>query len=199
MRTKSSNIAIICLTVCLAFAFLAAAGCSPSAAPQSSKENSRSAQENATTLTDFSWSPDADCTICHEKQNETLKNDTSHGALSCTDCHTDIENLKTAHENAKGPSSTTKLSLSIVADTTCLSCHEEDHTPEASAGSLLTDKNGTQVNPHDLPANEKHDTISCSECHAEHKDDETVKIAEKVCIDCHHENVYECGTCHEPM
>ncbi len=61
----------------------------------------------------------------------------------------------------------------------------------------LTDANGTTVNPHDLPVNKSHATLSCATCHAMHDDATLEETAVKACIKCHHDNVYECFTCHD--
>ena len=70
-----------------------------------------------------------------------------------------------------------------------------DRTP---ACRLLTDDNGTTVNPHERPAGEKHDEnpATCTDCHNNHSKD-LGKDAKKYCAQCHHRGVYECGTCHE--
>lgn len=66
-----------------------------------------------------------------------------------------------------------------------------------AACTVLTDENGTTVNPHDLPAVEDHASITCVTCHKGHSDDTIEESAVKACALCHHENVFECYTCHE--
>ncbi len=61
----------------------------------------------------------------------------------------------------------------------------------------LTDVNGTTVNPHALPVNKSHATLSCASCHTMHDDAELEQTATKACIKCHHDNVYECFICHD--
>lgn len=63
--------------------------------------------------------------------------------------------------------------------------------------TVLTDENGTTVNPHDLPAVEDHASVNCIDCHKGHTDDALEVSAMKTCVLCHHENVFECYTCHE--
>lgn len=63
--------------------------------------------------------------------------------------------------------------------------------------TVLTDENGTTVNPHDLPAVEDHASVNCIDCHKGHTDDALEVSAMKACVLCHHENVFECYTCHE--
>ena len=61
----------------------------------------------------------------------------------------------------------------------------------------LVDSKGTMVNPHDLPVNKSHATLSCASCHTMHDDTTIEETAVKACIKCHHDNVYECFTCHD--
>lgn len=84
------------------------------------------------------------------------------------------------------------------SDADCTSCHGLDDVREATRNSaVLTDANGTVVNPHDLPEVAEHDGIACTGCHKTHEVAEnTVKNAVRVCAGCHHADVYECYTCH---
>ena len=93
---------------------------------------------------------------------------------------------------------TKKLKNTSVSDDACLSCHENDHTAEATADvTALTDLNGTMVNPHDIPQTEQHEkNITCSSCHTMHSDDSIEDEAVTLCQSCHHRDVYECDTCH---
>lgn len=72
------------------------------------------------------------------------------------------------------------------------------YSSSATAGiEYLTDANGTTVNPHDLPVNKSHATLTCATCHTMHDDTTLEETAVKACIKCHHDNVYECFTCHD--
>lgn len=72
------------------------------------------------------------------------------------------------------------------------------YSSSATAGiEYLTDANGTTVNPHDLPVNKSHATLTCATCHTMHDDATLEATAVKACIKCHHDNVYECFTCHD--
>lgn len=62
--------------------------------------------------------------------------------------------------------------------------------------TVLTDKHGTVCNPHALPQNSSHDTIACVSCHKVHDDVTLERRSELTCLNCHHDEVYECGTCH---
>lgn len=83
-------------------------------------------------------------------------------------------------------------------DMDCSACHNVDDIKAATEDSaVLTDVNGTVVNPHDLPAIEDHAAIVCSSCHKSHEVSEnTEKSAKRTCASCHHADVYECYTCH---
>lgn len=123
-----------------------------------------------------------------------------HSGMSCAGCHTDEAGLASAHaevtladtEGAK------KLSKTEVSETACISCHADAGSPEATVGvTALTDDKGTTVNPHDLPANASHETVRCSDCHTMHESKTIEESAQAACAQCHHQDVYECYTCHE--
>lgn len=161
---------------------------------------------DASSSQNFSWSVDADCTLCHAKQAESATSASyqlcaSHSSLGCVSCHTDEAGLAQAHadvtaEDTKGAK---KLKKTAVEDATCLSCHEGDYTPDATADvTALTDKNGTAVNPHALPDTATHgEKKSCANCHDMHSDKSIEDTAVAYCRSCHHKDVYECNTCHE--
>ena len=83
-------------------------------------------------------------------------------------------------------------------DMDCMACHSvEDIKAATEDSTVLTDVNGTVVNPHDLPAVEDHAGIECASCHKSHEVTEsTEKSAKRTCASCHHADVYECYTCH---
>lgn len=120
-----------------------------------------------------------------------------HSALACVACHDD-EQLAELHEGAtvddKMPK---KLKKTEVSEELCLTCHDSEQLAEATADrTILTDDDGTVVNPHDLPDVSDHDPITCISCHVVHGDETVEETAPAKCLSCHHENVYECGTCH---
>ena len=53
------------------------------------------------------------------------------------------------------------------------------------------------MNPHDLPENADHETVTCGSCHDMHASDDIAETAQKACISCHHMGIYECNTCHD--
>lgn len=93
----------------------------------------------------------------------------------------------------------TELSATTVSQDVCLGCHEKARLAEAAVGvAVLTDSNGTVVNPHDLPANDDHaKNVSCVSCHKGHDTEAVDQTAPAVCLGCHHQDVYQCGTCHQ--
>lgn len=124
-----------------------------------------------------------------------------HSAFGCAVCHAD-EKLGELHDGvAADDKMPKKLKKTKVDAEICLVCHESyDALAEKTADSqALVDDNGTVVNPHALPDVTDHEPISCVDCHTVHKDADkpvTEKAKDK-CLSCHHENVFECGTCHE--
>ncbi|MDR3036945.1 MAG: cytochrome c3 family protein [Coriobacteriales bacterium] len=158
---------------------------------------------------DFTWTVDANCATCHSAEHDSLSDGGatlvgfhSTQGLDCSTCHTDTQGLTVAHGGKTSASKTPiRLRTTKVVETTCLSsaCHvsAESLKPLTANSTALTDSNGTVVNPHDLSDKGDHDIISCASCHTMHKDKPVSKVAKDLCISCHHENVFECGTCHE--
>lgn len=119
--------------------------------------------------------------------------------LTCTTCHNDEEGLAKAHRKMDSGKTAKRLKRTSVSDEVCLTCHDKEQLVAATADvTVLTDTKGTTVNPHDIPANDSHADIQCVSCHQAHYDeDETIEtMAMGVCVDCHHAQVFECGTCH---
>ena len=151
----------------------------------------------------LAWSEKTDCKTCHTTENDSFSNEVCqasiHAAfeLACVDCHVD-DTLVDVHsslaESAKLPK---KLKKTEVPSAVCQSCHETKALAEKTEDcDVLTDSEGTVVNPHDLPDVKEHETIDCGSCHRLHSDKGVASTAQSVCLDCHHEDVYECGTCH---
>ena len=125
----------------------------------------------------------------------------NHAALTCTTCHSDVDGLASAHDGvAYGDKGAKRLKTTDVAESTCQAeaCHGSYETlaEQTSSSTLLTDSNGTVVNPHDLPENADHETVTCGSCHDMHASDDA-ETAQKACISCHHMGIYECNTCHD--
>ena len=172
-------------------------------APTSTEPQSTSDPDTQQSV-EFTWSVESDCAACHETQAASSSNEgyqlyAGHSQLPCMTCHTDADALYAAHAKvtADDTDGTTRLKKTEVDATACLACHANDYTPEALADStVLTDDNGTVVNPHNPPAVEQHASIVCSDCHAMHSTAPLAETAAEKCAGCHHHGVYECGTCH---
>lgn len=118
----------------------------------------------------------------------------------CLSCHTDEATLATVHEGVTADKKIPKrLKQTSVGADTCLACHKQEDIREATANSeVLTDDHGTVVNPHDvMELTASHEGLACASCHNPHNDASIAEAAQQTCQGCHHENVYECGTCHE--
>lgn len=194
---KSLLLAIACgLAV-----FLAA--CSPQ-----SKDGQASEEQNSdVTAVEFAWSVDSDCGICHENAVLSFGDSSCTASLhadmedQCLACHDDVSSLEEAHVKVTFDSEKkqTKLKKTEVSEEICLGCHDKAEIVAATAESVvLTDENGTVVNPHGIPDNEDHAnaSIDCSSCHKLHASEGSAEVAPGVCANCHHHGVYECGTCH---
>ena len=80
---------------------------------------------------------------------------------TCATCHTDESGLASAHENAtpdEAKKRATKLRSTTIDEAACLSCHGsyEELAAKTADLALLTDSEGTTVNPHAMPENEDH-------------------------------------------
>lgn len=155
----------------------------------------------------FKLTEESECEACHalevaSSQNENcLAGNPEHADVTCLDCHVKDKALEGAHRRLSADSKEAdSLKRTSVDDQTCLTsdCHaSEDVAASISPDALLVDANGTKVNPHEIhEIGQSHGDIKCTDCHQTHKEDETLQVASDKCISCHHENVYECGTCH---
>ena len=162
------------------------------------------------------WAEGLDCAACHKKETavvEGLKDPDStengdvptslvetHAALdfACSTCHYDTETLSALHESPNPKKKVRRLKQTEVAKELCLSCHDAAALTEATQDlGLLVDKEGLEVNPHDLPDVEGHAGLSCTSCHVAHKTLVLRDEAVETCTNCHHANVFACGTCHQ--
>lgn len=176
----------------------------------SGKDTDKASTEAATTEKSagaseelLAWAEGMDCTGCHTNEKDSLENEdctvSIHNllGLACTDCHAD-DALITVHEKVTADSKMPKkLKKSEVNTAICETCHDVAELAKTTADStVLTDEEGTTVNPHELPDVEEHANITCVSCHKMHSDKTVAKAASDTCTNCHHENVYECFTCH---
>ncbi len=155
----------------------------------------------------FKLKEDSECEACHALEAASTSNELclagveDHADVACLDCHVKDKPLDGAHHNLSADSKMSdSLRRTSVEDQTCLNddCHNyDDMIANISDDKLLVDKNGTAVNPHKIhDVGQSHGDIKCIDCHLTHKEGETLQTASDKCISCHHENVYECGTCH---
>ena len=147
-----------------------------------------------------------DCASCHKKATKKMNKEgytgSIHASLACISCHDDEEALTEAHASEKY---TAKKGDKVVAlvhtdsdDEVCFACHGtmEELAETTADSTVLTDKNGTTVNPHDLPEGHYGNMVTCGKCHKMHDTKTIEESATNACLGCHHDNVYECGTCH---
>lgn len=148
------------------------------------------------------WSIDVDCALCHAVETLSCDDDellmSKHAALECLDCHSDEAGLEGVHAKIKAKTRAPKrLKKTSVDDQICLTCHGpvEELVEATEESTVLTDKNGTTVNPHEAaaltPAHEE-DGMGCESCHSMHIE----RDVQTYCGTCHHMEVYECFTCH---
>ena len=116
--------------------------------------------------------------------------------LECVACHSDEKGLAEGHKNLNSGKEARRLKKSKVGSEACTTCHKAEDLAEKTAEYQgLTDKNGTVVNPHDLPQVESHQSIACTDCHQAHSGKQIDLTAATTCNSCHHAGVYECNTC----
>lgn len=185
-----------CALTC--FAVVWSTGC----APQS--ENREGGQPRE--IEASSWSIESDCLQCHSVEADSLADDSClasthrNEGLGCIDCHTDESSLSAAHEKATtGNPAPKKLKKTEVDESTCTACHGTyEELATATLDKLVIDSKGTAVNPHEAPnLTDGHEgNITCASCHAMHEEANTAEEAHETCLNCHHEDVFECGTCH---
>ena len=203
MKLRRIHIKAICahaLILLLIVVAVAVAGCQPQQQKEPTKDPPNVAAE-------FAWSPESDCTMCHGSQVKAIQIKASFAGIheaedtDCITCHTDAAGLKTAHKAVTYEhmeTEVTRLKKTSIDESACLSCHGS--TSEliliSKDSKVLTDKNGTVVNPHDMPVNTGHNDHNCGSCHRAHQNIPASKAAPDHCESCHHQIVYECHTCH---
>ncbi len=208
MKNTESIIAIVkretaVVVICLAaVSALLLGSCAPRTAPAGDSEPDVLDQDVA-----FVWSADSDCATCHENAAASFADAACQASCmpelssQCMTCHTDESGLAESHAKVTLDSEKKRPTLkkTKIESSVCESCHDKSALAEKTSGStVLTDANGTVVNPHDIPVNEDHDNagIECSSCHKLHASDSPSEVAPAVCTNCHHHKVFECGTCH---
>lgn len=201
-RKLPRKLRLAALSVACAGVLLLCAACAPQAGNVG--EGSSGTMADTGDGTAVEWSLDADCATCHTDQQASMENTaqpaSNHAAVGCATCHNDEAAMAKSHDGKTADSKMPKkLKRSKIDETACASCHSAEDLKAATADlTVLTDGNGTTVNPHDIPANSGHEgQIDCSSCHTMHGEADVQAAAQEKCASCHHKDVYECGTCHE--
>lgn len=192
------------LLVFMVVLVLALAACAPRQAATGEADGS---DEGEQALNVPVWSLASKCINCHSMEADSADDSStlygfhvSTGSEEpCITCHNEEELLIKVHKTyyASTPS-VEGLTKTQVSSEQCLSCHSLDEIARTTSEViLLTDINGKVVNPHQLPQGSDHESINCSDCHKMHTDKTLLpETAMGVCVSCHHEKVFECGTCH---
>ena len=130
------------------------------------------------------WSIESDCTACHSVEAESTADPScaasAHSGMPCADCHADSQGLTEVHQAAKSstPGKIKRLE-SPIENELCFTCHGsyEALAEKTADGTVLTDKTGTVVNPHAIPANGEHnEEPACKNCHKMHGDSDPQRI-----------------------
>lgn len=201
-------LAAVCVMACVV------GGCAPRQASDSSEQGVTSpGQSNANgTANDAdadsgmqidmaSWSMDSDCSICHSKEQKSAQSSdclaSIHASNDCAACHDNESSLVEIHQSAdSSDASKLKRLKEPVSEEACFACHGswEELAAATAESTAMTDKGGRTVNPHDVPVTEGHTfELECTTCHTVH---EAGDEPGAYCKTCHHEDLYECGTCH---
>ncbi len=204
VKARLLMLAAMVITCTLLVSVMAA--CAPKERSDSDEEAASSSSETTVTV---AWSEDSDCSVCHASQAESTSDTaclvSEHTDLDCISCHDDVDALAEIHEERadSNPERLTTLRTTEVSEALCLSCHDswEVLAEKTADVTILTDTNGTTVNPHEVKTSVntvgQHDEITCTSCHKMHTSDGIEATATNACQSCHHMDVYECGTCHD--
>lgn len=180
-------------------------GCSPQLSSTSGERASQDAGDAEPAATQVEFSEEADCAVCHTVEIESMSDSSclaglgSHASMDCLTCHEYNSDLEKAHEKVSvGDTPRKNLKRTEVDESACVTCHDETGLVEKTASAtVLTDSKGTTVNPHALPENDGHAEIACADCHKMHAGGaDAAQDATNKCLSCHHDGVFECGTCH---
>lgn len=201
-NARKQRLRVTCAVVVgMSVLVLALYGCQPAT---SSSDGAKSGQKTQESITLTDWSPSSDCATCHsnevDSESDTACTASKHASLSCSDCHADTEKLAKLHNGVSSDDrQPTRLKQTEVSSDVCLGCHDRSELAQKTASvTALTDSNGKTVNPHDLPATETHEAITCTNCHTMHSEQTDLDgDAKAYCTSCHHADVFECYTCHQ--
>jgi hypothetical protein len=211
---KNRKVKMLLLVMALCLGISALVGCTVATTAPQRGETSALGNTSATAkyvsgaevAFEMSWKQDSRCITCHATEVASTSDKECLAALhteqTCKDCHTEAAALKKAHndliaalraEPPKGLKDTEVTNESCATST----CHDMGAITPLTVNAI-TDKVGTQFNPHDLAVNEGHQSIVCADCHAMHVSGEAVATATETCESCHHDEPFvSCYTCHE--
>jgi hypothetical protein len=200
---KRKIVPITLLLVCLGIMLMA---CASQQADENPSGTGDTIVEEQTPAELFAFTSDSDCSACHAAEVQSGNDSTvlysfhvDQQEMQCNTCHNDDNEVLTkAHEDYATAKLPSKLKKTEVYVEVCLTCHNmDDLKVKTKDTATLTDSNGVTANPHDLPVSDSHaKRIICMSCHEMHGKNPVNETAPKVCEGCHHQNVYECGTCH---
>lgn len=203
-RKPAKRFPLIFAACALAFSTIIwSAACTPRAV---SGNYAGKEKQPSTAIESSPWSRDSDCALCHSVEAGSLADGSCLASthqkegLGCIDCHTDEPNLIAAHEKATASEAMPKkLKKTEVDESTCTTCHGSyEELAKTTSDRPITDSKGTAVNPHEAPGlTEGHGgNLTCMSCHSMHRESDAAENAHGACLNCHHEDVFECGTCH---
>jgi len=186
---------------------LVAWGCAPRTGGDSTVDPVETEDQYAV---DFTWAPESNCVVCHKTEGDLLLQTEAAAHINeqgnlCVDCHDPAE-ISGLHAGKTSESKTPiRLMKTEVPEEACLAsgCHiKSDLVAKTASTTALTDREGTVVNPHDLPDNEFHQNplnVTCVNCHTMHKETVIQEDAYNFCTGgCHHDQVFKCGEyCHQ--
>ncbi|BAK45760.1 hypothetical protein [Eggerthella sp. YY7918] len=204
LMTGHTNVLPGVFVATLALVLALAVGCAPKEASSEKADTSDKGD-----LIQVTWSAESDCESCHTTEAGARTDETTlhaqHAEDACISCHDDEQTLASAHKDYAEKDPAVKLKKTKVASETCLTsgCHDQAEIAAATASeTALTDTKGKVVNPHDLPVHDDHvKGVTCASCHKMHgagtaEVDAVYKASKATCLSCHHNEVYECHTCH---
>ena len=106
--------------------------------------------------------------MCHQADTDSFDDAScpasQHADMKdqCMSCHDD-PNMERAHSKVEIGDTKKKATLkrtAVTRESCTTSCHDQaELTEKGAAATVLTDKNGLTVNPHELPAHEEHERI----------------------------------------
>lgn len=153
------------------------------------------------------WSIDSDCAACHTEEAASMEDATllasGHAAFDCVTCHAEAD-IASSHQGVTAPpDEDQQLAIKKAGRTMgtidfCLQCHGtlEELAEKTTDVTLVKDSNGTVVNPHAIPENAAHEEDGVQQCYNCHRLHNTSPSPTTNCNTCHHQGVFECGTCH---